>query len=299
MPTNNFFINSYFTFTDQIKHHLPFPEGRRKENEVFALNDDQKAKAPDSLDISRHFTVLGEYLNNLRERGDLCDVLIRIDDQTFPSHRVVLSYSSEYFNNVLSTGNKTVLVPMEIKLKGVIKSSFDAYLGYAYTGQLDVTAENIGFLATTADFLRANSMKRKCTSYLDNISLEQALLILVKGSVALGSNIYKRSKATVVDYFCYAVDYDTFLHLDVATLARIVGSDRLYIASEMEVFTAIMQWINFDYKLRKNHFSSMMNKVRFGLMTQLEILQCAEMTPLFRDCPDVLHKANWSVLHAV
>ena len=36
-------------------------------------------------------------MNNLRKSNTLCDVILRVDGQNFPAHRIVLAACSDYF----------------------------------------------------------------------------------------------------------------------------------------------------------------------------------------------------------
>ena len=43
-------------------------------------------------------------MNNLRKSNTLCDVLLKVDGQDFPAHRIVLAACSDYFCAMFTNG---------------------------------------------------------------------------------------------------------------------------------------------------------------------------------------------------
>ena len=43
-------------------------------------------------------------MNNLRKRNTLCDVILNVEEQDFPAHRIVLAACSDYFCAMFTHG---------------------------------------------------------------------------------------------------------------------------------------------------------------------------------------------------
>ena len=43
-------------------------------------------------------------MNNLRKSNTLCDVILQVENQDFPAHRIVLAACSDYFSAMFTSG---------------------------------------------------------------------------------------------------------------------------------------------------------------------------------------------------
>ena len=64
-----------------------------------------------------------------------------------------------------------------------------------------------------------------------------------------------------------------FLHLDINTVVRILGSSELNNHSEIEVFSAAINWLEHDIEERSKYAKQLLRKVRFPLITETALEQ--------------------------
>ena len=53
--------------------------------------------APKDIMTNSHAKSILNAMNSLRKSNTLCDVTLRVDDDDFPAHRIVLAACSDYF----------------------------------------------------------------------------------------------------------------------------------------------------------------------------------------------------------
>ncbi|XP_076024812.1 zinc finger and BTB domain-containing protein 21 [Genypterus blacodes] len=80
-------------------------------------------------------SVLG-VLNEQRLRGQMCDIVLVVGDQTYPAHRSILAASSEYFQSLFTRGDAESL--KVVNLDFCEPDAFEIVLNYIYSSSLFV-----------------------------------------------------------------------------------------------------------------------------------------------------------------
>ncbi|XP_021343925.1 kelch-like protein 3 [Mizuhopecten yessoensis] len=250
------------------------------------------------VDKLTHFSNMGEYMKFLQENQQICDVEIHVETSKFMAHRVALACFSEYFSQVFFKGAEKQKVPLVIRLRGVTSRSFNVFLEWIYTGDLEICPLLVADLLVIAQHLKVPLLEDKCAEFMVGMPLEKSLSVLQSGRVVTCSDLYDVCVSHVSTQFQDVLDHRSFFNLDVNTLCMILSRDDLNITSEIEVFRVALKWIAHDMNERHKHLSKVMSCVRFPYMNHQELFQCFEVTDLLRECHEtrnaILH-ANWLV----
>ena len=92
----------------------------------------------------------GGAFNNLKEAGELFDVTLACEDETFEAHKVILSASSPFFRKVLSRIKQN---HPYIYLKGILHRDLVKILDFIYTGEVTVATEDVSRFLETGEEL--------------------------------------------------------------------------------------------------------------------------------------------------
>lgn len=65
-------------------------------------------------------------------------------------------------------------------------------------------------------------------------------------------------------------------------VAKLIGSDRLTVASEEKVFECVISWVHHELEKRQNHLAELMEHVRLPLLSQEYLVQRVEEEPLLK-----------------
>ncbi|XP_076139771.1 zinc finger and BTB domain-containing protein 43 [Alosa pseudoharengus] len=102
-------------------------------------------------------------LNQQRQRGQLCDIIVSIGGHQYRAHRAVLAASSPYFCDQVLLKNSARVVLPEVMNPWV----FEGLLQSCYTGSLTLPSCEVVAFLTAASFLQMWHVVDKCTELLE------------------------------------------------------------------------------------------------------------------------------------
>ncbi|XP_028828808.1 zinc finger and BTB domain-containing protein 43 [Denticeps clupeoides] len=102
-------------------------------------------------------------LNQQRQRGQLCDIIVSIGGHQYRAHRAVLAASSPYFCDQVLLKNSARVVLPDVMHPCV----FERLLQSCYTGALTLPAGEVVAFLTAASFLQMWHVVDKCTELLE------------------------------------------------------------------------------------------------------------------------------------
>uniref|UniRef100_A0A6J0SRW3 Zinc finger and BTB domain-containing protein 7A n=1 Tax=Pogona vitticeps TaxID=103695 RepID=A0A6J0SRW3_9SAUR len=121
---------------------------------------------PIGIPFPDHSTDILSSLNEQRNHGLLCDVVILVDGQEFPTHRSVLAACSQYFKKLFTSG---LVVDQQnvYEIDFVSAEALSALLEFAYTATLTVSTSNVGEILDAATLLEIPAVRDVCMDLLD------------------------------------------------------------------------------------------------------------------------------------
>ncbi|CAF3382448.1 unnamed protein product [Rotaria sp. Silwood1] len=96
-------------------------------------------------------------------------------------------------------------------------------------------------------------------------------------------------------HFIDVKESEEFLFLPINQLIDIISSDELNMTSEEDVFNAVMQWVSCDVQQRKQYLPTILENVRFPLMSARFLVNTVSSDPLIRadqKCRDLVDEAK-------
>ncbi|RUS79415.1 hypothetical protein EGW08_012828 [Elysia chlorotica] len=106
---------------------------------------------------------------SLREEQALCDVVVVVEDTEFPCHRAILAAISDFFKAALTTDMMEAR-ERRISLENITKETFSTLIAWIYTGQCNVTEENLADVERAADMLGIQFIIDQCLVLRGQIS---------------------------------------------------------------------------------------------------------------------------------
>ena len=107
------------------------------------------------------------FLQNQRKDEQFCDVILRVEEQTFPAHRAVLAAASEYFLKMF-TIDMTEKDFEEIVIEGVTAKSMDEILNCIYTSQCSVSEESLHGIFHGASLMQLTSLPEAVSEFMQS-----------------------------------------------------------------------------------------------------------------------------------
>ncbi|KAI8490135.1 hypothetical protein Bbelb_322050 [Branchiostoma belcheri] len=216
------------------------------------------------------------------------DACVIVEDKSFLVHRLVLASYSAYFRNIFMVDQEANEDGMfEITLSGVQAKVADNVIQSMYTSRLNLSSTNVFDVLELADGLKYTVAVQACTKYLrDNLNLENCLRTM---SLAISyhlDDLKEDSGKFAADRFEEVKNTAGFIALEWYTLRDFIARDDLRVTRELQVFQAVVSWLQKDRAKREKWAVRLMENVRFPLMTPNEVVDNVESVGFLMSVPE-------------
>ncbi|XP_032387069.1 kelch-like protein 40a [Etheostoma spectabile] len=211
-------------------------------------------------------TLLQDGLCDLLENDKFVDCVLKIQDEKFPCHRLVLAASSPFFKAMLLSDLEESK-KREIVLKDVEPGVMGMILRYLYTSDINLTEQNVQDIFIVANMYQIPSIFSVCVSYLqEKLVLGNCLAIFRLGLLLDCPRLTLIAREFICERYHVVVRDPDFLQLGPSELAIIITSDALNIEREELVFESLMDWVRHDETNRVKDLPELLHCIRFRLI---------------------------------
>eukprot|EP00071_Canis_lupus_P047479 XP_022281036.1 kelch-like protein 3 isoform X6 [Canis lupus familiaris] len=256
--------------------------------------DDEKNQRTITVN-SAHMGKAFKVMNELRSKQLLCDVMIVAEDVEIEAHRVVLAACSPYFC-AMFTGDMSESKAKKIEIKDVDGRTLNKLIDYIYTAEIEVTEENVQFHliyceADTSPVTRTPiSLIQNPTSFTRIKAFGRLHWCCYRQPACCSSWMFGRTAVTFCSLSCIPPIAWASAHLQMCTPAPTFFSRPML----MQVFEAVISWINYEKETRLEHMAKLMEHVRLPLLPRDYLVQTVEEEALIKNnntCKDFLIEA--------
>uniref|UniRef100_A0A0L8I331 BTB domain-containing protein n=1 Tax=Octopus bimaculoides TaxID=37653 RepID=A0A0L8I331_OCTBM len=207
-------------------------------------------------------------LMELRNTGQLCDAVIKVDEESFMIHRAILSACSPYFR-VLFTNEKFEINRQEVTITDITVDIMRSIIQYAYTQDCCINHNNVKSLLVAADYFNIIGLLRICSEYLiSQLNAHNCIGIEKFAQTYFCQELQQVAHRYLMVNFSevYKVSNE-FLQLNVDNVCEIFASDELNVRSEEITFNAIVRWVDHDPGSRVARIGQLLQTMRLGLLS--------------------------------
>ncbi|XP_041372118.1 kelch-like protein 18 [Gigantopelta aegis] len=232
---------------------------------------------------------------DIRKQGKLCDVTLKVGEQKFSCHRIILAATIPYFN-AMFTHDMVEAKQDEISMQGIDASALESLVNFAYTGKVELDQNNVQSLLIAASFLHLQSVKEACCDFLkERLHPQNCLSVRAFADQYMCSDLVESANKFIQNSFKQVAGTEEFLGLDRADLTDIISRDELNVNNEEQVFEAVMAWVKHVMNKRKEHLPELMVRVRLPLLTPQYLsdkVATEELVKSSLQCRDLLDEAR-------
>ncbi|XP_011495934.1 PREDICTED: kelch-like protein 18 [Ceratosolen solmsi marchali] len=244
---------------------------------------------------TEHFKESFPTFEHIRRQGKFCDVTLKVDDQCFSAHRLVLAATIPYFN-AMFTNDMIESRQKNITLQGFDSMVLEAFINYAYTGRIRITNENVQSIMIGASFLGLQYVKTACALFLkSHLNPDNVLGIRNFADILGCTSLFNQCNKYINHYYIDVSQSKEFFNLSLDDLKSFISNDDLNINSEKEVFETIISWLKYDIKGRKDKLSELLALVRLPLLDPEYLVDHVAKEKLIKSCihcRDILDEAK-------
>ncbi|XP_035208275.1 kelch repeat and BTB domain-containing protein 2-like [Stegodyphus dumicola] len=223
---------------------------------------------------NKHAQMLKQFNEDIFKRNVLTDVEVFVKGKVFRSHRSLLICFSPYLRQkLISSEGRPITNKVEIPL--IDSNEFDVLLRYMYTGNLHIDCNIFLRVYQAASLLEMQDVMQECLQLLESENDMQTYfyVYMISKQMGIHSN-WLRAFRLITHRFEECVFATEFMLLKVEYAIEILSAQTIGARSEVIVFLAGLNWLNYDYTSRCTYAVKIMECVRFSSMTMEEIVAC-------------------------
>ncbi|KAJ8410553.1 hypothetical protein AAFF_G00194570 [Aldrovandia affinis] len=239
-------------------------------------------------------TLLQEGLKELLNQNKFVDCILKVEDRSFPCHRVIMAACSPYFRELyLSEDGMELESNKEVVLDNVDPTIMDMIVRYLYSAEIELTDENVQDIFVVANRFQIPSVFTACVNYLHKkLSLANCLAIFRMGLVLNCPRLAVAARDYIADRFEILSKEEDFFQLAPHELFAIIGGDSLNVEKEESVFESLMKWIRSDKEKRVKTLSDAFDCIRFRLLPETYFTEKVETDDIIMSDPELLKKVQ-------
>ena len=251
-----------------------------------------------------HSEILLSKCAQFREQGEFIDVYLKVGEEVFSAHRIVLAASSDYFHAMFAHGMKeSNQEVIELKDESISAAALKIVLDSIYSGDLQVNDENVLDVLVAADHLQVTSVVQHCCDYLQTQFVQLRFDVQTYCQICTIADrhglkdLQEATQCKMASMYKEICESEEFLfHMDADQLLCLLSRDDLSVPSETFVFTPVMQWIKHKKEERMTVAAKVIGGVRLGLVDIKEVIRELNTEEMQR-VPEIHLLLHESLLH--
>lgn len=240
-----------------------------------------------------HFKKAFGYLDKMRKKGELCDITLIANEREVKAHRAVLAAASPYFESMF-VGEFSEPEGEPIYIEEVDEDTLVAMVDFAYTASIKLTDRNVYFIFEAAELFQFSGLRAACFKFFKQ-QMNQSNCIRT-WLFAESHNCTELLDAALKFVECNFPDIvhgREFLEIEQPDIiSKLVCLEDIAIASEEQVYEAVLRWIHYDMSKRKEHAAEVFKNVRFPSMSRDYLMYIVDNEELIKEDPDLLQQVR-------
>ena len=255
--------------------------------------------------VVAHSEILLSKCALFREQGEFIDVRLKVCDDEFPAHRIVLAANSDYFHAMFAHGMKeSNQEVIELKDENISAAALKIVMDAIYSGEININDENVFEVLPAADHLQVTSVIQQCCDYLQTEFVHQKFDLQTHCHICRiadrhGLNDLKESTqheiALIFNEICESEEF--LSHIDADQLLSLLSRDDLNAPTENFVFKSVMQWIKYKKEERMGVAAKVIGAVRLGLVDIKDVIKELD-TEEMQGIPEIQSLLHQSLLYS-
>ena len=255
--------------------------------------------------MATHSGILLSKCAQFREQGEFIDVHLKVGEEVFTAHRIVLAASSDYFHAMFSHGMKeSNQEVIELKDENISAAALKIVLDSIYSGDILVHDENVFEILVAADHLQVTSVVQQCCDYLQTQFVQLRFDVQTYCQICTIADrhgltdLQEATQSKMASMYKDVCENEEFLsHVDANQYSSLLSRDDLSAPSETFVFKLVMQWIKHKKEERMSVASKVIESVRLGLVDIREIIEELN-TEEMKQIPEIFSLVYETLVHS-
>lgn len=203
----------------------------------------------------------------MKQNEELCDITIKVRNQNFAAHRIILSAAFPYFRAMFRSRMQES-TEKEISMEEADPEALRCLISFAYTGKLKIHGCKVQSLLETALYLQLNPVTDACFTYLvKHLNQDNVLSLRTFAEGANHMNTVELTDRFIRENFDDVSMTAGFLDLPLSVLKALIRRDDLNVTSEEVVFEAVIKWVKASEGDRRVFLMELLQNIRMSCLT--------------------------------
>ena len=251
-----------------------------------------------------HSEILLSKCAQFRDQSQFIDARLKVHEDIFAAHRIVLAAKSDYFYAMFTDGMKeSNQEVIELKDESISPDALKIVMDSIYSGDLHVNEENVFEVLAAADHLQVTTVVEQCCDFLKREFIQlrldlhnYCLLSTVADRHGL-RDLQEAAEKKMVSMYVDVCECEEFLSsVSADQLSSLLGRDDLNAPSETFIFKSVMQWIKHKKEERMADAAKVIGAVRLGLVDIRVVIEELDTEEMQRD-PEIHVLLHEALLH--
>ena len=166
-------------------------------------------------------------------------------------------------------------------------------IGYIYTGEVDLTVDNVDGLVKACDVLQLKTLTTACEDFMmKHVDQENCFRFYQFAATYHLANLKRNAKRVILSEFKALAFVDEFKKLSCTDLIEIIKDDDVNVECDDVVFESVLAWACHDLQNRKASFEAILEHVRLPYCSPNYLRHVKDKADLFTaKCFEYLHEA--------
>ena len=252
-----------------------------------------------------HFEILLSKCAQFRDQSQFIDVHLKVHEDIFAAHRIVLAANSDYFHAMFTDGMKeSNQEVIELKDETISPDALKIVMDSIYTGDLCVNEENVFEVLAAADHLQVTTVVEQCCDFLKKgfiqlrLDLHNYCLLSTVADRHGLRDLQEAAEKKMASMYVDVCESEEFLsNVDTHQLFSLLSRDDLNAPSETFVFKSVMQWIKHKKEERMAVGAKVMGAVRLGLVDIRVVIDELD-TEQMKRVPEIYSLVHEELIHS-
>ncbi|XP_059171492.1 uncharacterized protein LOC131952711 [Physella acuta] len=183
--------------------------------------------------------------DSLLQEKELFDYSVKVEDENFRCHRVILAASSHFFRALFRSNMKEEKEGC-VTLSGMSAPTFQFILKSLYTGEVDLRSDKFIEVWQAADQLQVDFIVQNCEDFACEVIALENFEVIFKTAKSLNSKkVLDIRKTFLLEKFDEVSGTDVLMDLEFNDFNELIGSNDLKVSSEDTVLATVMRWIEY------------------------------------------------------
>uniref|UniRef100_K1Q8Y5 Kelch-like protein 3 n=1 Tax=Magallana gigas TaxID=29159 RepID=K1Q8Y5_MAGGI len=272
-----------------------------KKSSPKAENESDSAPLSGHIQASnnKHYANIGQYLNEIYNREQICDISFKLGSIIYPVHKVVLASQSPLFEKMFDSKDFTQppIRPRQIRVTGVSDGALKTFLNCIYSGDINIIKPDcLHEVLDLSRMFKLQQITQMCLQKISSLGHHDMLKLLQKMRRHKDVQLCDILMDGIAKDFMEIRNSSSFYGLDVETICMILSNERLDVNSEMDIFDSVASWLYHHKEDRMKNLERVMDTVRFSHLSSQQLMECFVKCPALKQsshCVGLITMANW------